>query len=79
MFNHGSQLSIMFMALTGIRLDTVIAGYIAYFSPGVSTSPNATGVGWEIAFLKAQSFTASLSLEEKLSMVTGYGTRQTPR
>ncbi|KAK7518898.1 glycoside hydrolase superfamily [Phyllosticta citriasiana] len=40
-------------------------------SPAVLPSPNATGVGWEEAFAKAQDFLAELTLEEKTTLITG--------
>jgi hypothetical protein len=62
----------------GLHLPAVLAT-LASIGLGTVTAINATGAGWEIAFKKAQAFTAKLTLEEKVSMVTGTGSRQNPR
>lgn len=36
-------------------------------------SPNATGLGWDLAFSKARRLVEQLTLEEKVSITTGYG------
>nr|AAM94393.3 avenacinase [Rasamsonia emersonii] len=42
-----------------------------YVEETVFPSPNATGTGWEDAFVKASALTAQLNLTEKIFMVTG--------
>lgn len=66
MYDNIPRFPIMLMAWAMIALETVSA-------------INATGVGWEAAFKKAQAFTANLTLEEKVRIVTGSGSRQNPR
>ncbi|KAH8657902.1 beta-glucosidase-related glycosidase [Xylariales sp. PMI_506] len=52
-------------------LNTTILGQYGY-SPAVLPSPNATGGGiWADAYAKAQAFLAELTLEEKVTMITG--------
>lgn len=42
-----------------------------YTTPPTYPSPNTTGIGWEDAFAKAKSLVSQLTLEEKVSLVTG--------
>ena len=42
-------------------------------SPYLYPSPNATGLGWDVAFAKGQRFVAQLTIEEKVQLCTGWG------
>jgi hypothetical protein len=81
MSNRRARFSTVCSILAAIGSEPVAAANESYYPKSlyVSPSPNATGIGWEIAFAKAQAFTANLSLEEKVGMVTGNSTRQNPR
>ncbi|OJD36931.1 beta-glucosidase g [Diplodia corticola] len=68
--------AINFLALLGVAASLVSPASawdhsLYTTSQAVLPSPNATGVGWEDAFDKAKDFLAELTLEEKVSLVTG--------
>ncbi|KAL0262517.1 hypothetical protein SLS55_001485 [Diplodia seriata] len=68
--------AINFLALLGVAASLVSPAFawdhsLFTTSPAILPSPNATGVGWEDAFDKAKDFLAELTLEEKVSLVTG--------
>lgn len=57
---------LLFFAGFGHAWDSAI-----YSTPPVYPSPNTTGIAWEDALTKAKALVSELTLEEKVSLVTG--------